>query len=101
MVRGLAWWVLTGFLAFEVLASLVNFIGYREDPETYARVYRDPFLQQAVSHVFGLLSLVALYGQLRVRQGRGISAPALVYLVAALCFAVADRAFGIVRVCCT
>jgi len=81
--------------------SLGDFVGYHEDPETYARVYRDPFLQQAVSRVFGVLALIALYAQIRVWRGRRFSIVAIGYLVAVLCFAIADWTFGIVRVCCT
>jgi hypothetical protein len=99
--RGVAWWAVTAFLTLEILVSLGDFVGYHEDPETYARVYRDPFLQQAVSRVFGVLALIALYAQIRVWRGRRFSIVAIGYLVAVLCFAIADWTFGIVRVCCT
>jgi hypothetical protein len=100
-LRSIAYWTALLLLSFEVWAGIVDYQGYLEDPETYHRVYLKPELQQALSHVFGVLAAVALAFHLRGWRGRRFSRVTIGYFVFELCWGIVGMFVDIVPICCT
>lgn len=98
--RAIAWLLLCGFLAFEIVLAVYDWQQFRADPETFHRVYEQPWLEQAIVRSFGVLSAAGLVLQLRGWRRQRFSRIALsVPLLNALFFA-ANETFGILVTWC-
>ena len=100
-LRPLAYWTILLWLSFEIWGAIVDYQQYLEDSDTYHRVYLKPELQQAVSHIFGVLAAIALAFHLRGWRGRRFSWVTIACLMLEIGFGIADTIFDIVPICCT
>jgi hypothetical protein len=99
--RPVGYWLLLVFLVLEILISAGDFLEYQENPEVYRQVYLDPWLQQTVGRVFGILAVVALVSHLRHWRGRRFSWAAISFLLLQAAYGIADRYLDIIKICCT
>jgi hypothetical protein len=100
-LRSTAYWTALIWLSFEVWAAIGDYQEYLEDPETYHRVYLKPELQQALSHIFGVLAAIALAFHLRGWRGRRFSRVTIGYFVFEVCCGIVGMFVDIVPICCT
>lgn len=98
--RVIGWVLLCAFLALEIDLALHDWLQYRAAPETFHRVFRDPYLEQAISRAFGLLAVLGLILQIRGWRGWRFSRIAISVPVLEATFVAANNVFGILVTCC-
>lgn len=86
--------------ALEIDLALHDWLKYRAAPETFHRVFRDPYLEQAISRAFGLLAVLGLILQIRGWRGWRFSRLAISVPVLEATFVAANNVFGILVTCC-
>lgn len=100
-VRAIAYWGLWLFLVSIFLVSAGDIWGYHQDPTTYHQVYRDAVLHERVTWAYIVLTAVAIPFQAAGWRERRFSVAAIAVFAMHVCFAVANRLFGIILICCT
>ncbi|TAJ38928.1 MAG: hypothetical protein EPO55_14220 [Reyranella sp.] len=100
-IRAVAYWGLWLFLISIFLASAGDIWDYNEDPTPYHRVYRDAVLHEYVMWAYLVLTAAAIPFQVAGWRERRFSPVAVAVFALHVCFAVANRMFGIIQTCCS
>ncbi|MDP1966693.1 MAG: hypothetical protein Q8K93_31385 [Reyranella sp.] len=99
-VRAVAYWYLWFFLVVCVVAGAGERWDYSQDPTTYHQVYRDAVLYGPITWAHLVLAAIAIPFQAAGWKERRFSAVAVAVFALHVCYAVANRVFGIDLICC-
>jgi hypothetical protein len=99
-LRPIAYWSLSVYLLLDVSASIFEFFGYRDDPDTYRRVYLNVDLHLAISHVLGITAAVGLLYQLAGWRERQSSRVAVAVFLLQIGFGLVANYLNIDGICC-
>jgi hypothetical protein len=100
-IRAIAYWGLWLFLVVVFVASAGDIWGYQEDPTIYHQVYLDAVLHERIMWAYLVSTGIAIPFQAAGWKERRFSKVAVAVFALHVCYAVADRVFGIDLICCT